>query len=92
MAENCPGFLLLEELRILQPKYVLTFGDSAWRAVTEHLPDYSERGWRDGLTWGILRGAVTAEVVSLHHPASHRWVSGHENLLASLRGEKAGLS
>lgn len=88
MWSNCPPLLLLDEIAIAAPTYVLAFGRKA-RWALERLPGVTGSENRSGTLWsGSLDHAQgTCRLVALGHPSGSRWPASHEALVRRLRRE-----
>jgi hypothetical protein len=90
MTKNCPPLLLLDELSILRPTAILTFGDAFFDGL-EMLPGHRWENGTDWLAWGTITiGQHEAEVFSLYHPAAARgyWQYGQDDLVEMLRNRQ----
>jgi hypothetical protein len=83
MQKLCPAFLLGDELRVLEPGYVLVFGVPAREAVrrlSEFVPEKSSPHLSSGR---LISGDWSADTFALAHPSAHydAWNHSHAALL-----------
>jgi hypothetical protein len=85
MWRNCPSFLLVEELKLLKPGYLLTLGKDA-RIAAMALDGYRRpRGAKPNrIHMGRIEfGTWATDVFSIAHPASGKSYASHDALMRS---------
>jgi hypothetical protein len=89
MWANCPEMLLLAELEVVRPAFLIAFGGDAGAALAR-IPGYQQEPGFGKVRHGTLNlGERSSDVFVLGHPTAREpvWQTSHDDLLAALMSE-----